>query len=346
MPTEKDLFMRQWKRCEMAIRLQRYIALSGRLVFVLLGVLMILQVSAGPGSAPADCNVFAGRDERVVVKGLEGLPAGEMQVSYSISKESRTIARGTARVESDGSVALSVRLPELKPGVAMRFDLELRAGSDQGQRVKQGTLWTFSELPLVTGYKPTGERQLMLYDPAGDTEKAFQSIGLAYESANRLEAVADATNAVIIVGEGVSLEKERALGDVMTAAVMRGNRVLLLAPTEGVIRPPAGAPWRLVAGAASAVLGGARKAGAPSLDLGAFPPAKPLNRAFFRFNSETEGTTVTVSPDSGEQAVGWDYVQRPGRFRACGLGVVENWDKTPAMRWFLIDMVEELNKEK
>ncbi len=338
--------MRQWKRCEMGIRLQCCTALAGRMVLVLLGVFMILQVAAGTGSAPADCNLFAGRDERVVVKGVEGLPVGESQVWYAISKETRTIARGTARVESDGSVSLSVRLPELKPGVAMRFDLELRAGSDQGQRVKQGTLWTFSEQPLIAGYKPTGERQLMLYDPAGDTEKAFQSIGLAYESASRLEALADATNAVIVVGEGVSLEKERALGDVMTAAVVRGNRVLLLAPSEGVIRPPAGAPWRLVAGAATAVLGGARKAGAPALDLGTYPPAKPLNKVFFRLTSETEGTTVTVSPDSGEQAVGWDYVQRHGRFRACGLGVVENWDKTPAMRWFLIEMVEELNKEK
>lgn len=338
--------MRQWKRCEIAIPLQRCRALSGRMVLVLLVFFMILQVSAGPGSAPAECNLFAGRDERVVVKGLEGLPSGETQVSYSISKETRTITRGTARVASDNSVALSVRLPELKPGVAMRFDLELRAGSDQGRRVKEGTLWAFSEQPLAPGYKPTGERQLMLYDPAGDTEKAFQSIGLVYTSAGRLEALAEATNAVIVVGEGVSLEKERALGDVMTAAVVRGNRVLLLAPAEGVIRPPAGAPWRLVAGAAAAVLGGARKAGAPSLDLEAYPPDKPLNKVFFRFNSETEGTTVTVSPDSGEQAVGWDYVQRPGRFRACGLGVVENWDKTPAMRWFLIEMVEELNKEK
>jgi len=338
--------MRQWKRCEMAKRLQCCTALKVRLVMVLLGLFMILQISAGPGSNPAACSLFAGRDERVVLKGVEGLPAGESQVWYTITKETRTIASGTARVASDNSVALSVRLPELKPGVAMRFDLELRAGSDQGQRVKEWTLWAFSEQPLAPGYKPTGERQLMLYDPAGDTEKAFQSIGIAYESASRLEALAEATNAVIVVGEGVSLEKERALVDVMTEAVVRGNRVLLLAPSEGVMRPPAVTPWRLVAGAATAVLGGARKAGAPSLDLGAFPPEKPLNRAFFRFNSETEGTTVTVSPDSGEQAVGWDYVQRPGRFRACGLGVVENWDKTPAMRWFLIEMVEELNKEK
>ena len=338
--------MRQWKRLETINPLQFCTGLAVRNFCVLLGLLLILNVSAGQGNNLADCNLFAGRDERVVVKGGEGLPAGQSQVWYSISKETRTITKGTARVESDNSVSLSVRLPELKPGVAMRFDLELRAGSDQGQRVKQGTLWAFSEQPLVAGYKPTGERQLMLYDPAGDTEKAFQSIGLVYTSAVRLEALAEATNAVIVVGEGVSLEKERALGDVMTAAVLRGNRVLLLAPTDGVIRPPAGSPWRLVAGMVTAVLGGVQKAGAPSLDLGPYPPGKPLNRVFFRLTSETEGITVTVSPDSGEQAVGWDYVQRPGRFRACGLGVVENWDKTPAMRWFLIEMVEELNKEK
>lgn len=330
--------MRQWLRREK--RMMRFFLL-------ILCLLIVLPVAAEPIIIPADLNIFAGREERVVVKDLDALPAGELRVWYAISKETRAIAKGTARVESDGSVVLLVKLPELKPGVAMRFDLEIRAGSDQGPRVKEATLWALSEQPRVSGFKPTGERQLLLYDPAGNTEKAFQSIGLACESVGCLETLADATNAVIVVGEGMSLESERGLGDVMTGAVLRGNRVLLLAPTDGVVKPPEGGPWRLLAGASGAVLGGERKAGSPSLDLGLYPSTNSLNKAFFRLGSDETGrTTVTVSLDSGEQSVGWNYVQKPGRFRACGLGLVENWDKKPAMRWFLMEMIEELNKEK
>jgi len=325
----------------------RFERLMTRFSLLFLCLLIVLPVSAEPITIPVELNIFAGREERVVVKDLEGLPAGESRVWYSISKEKRTITKGTARVESDNSVVLSVRLPELNPGVALRFDLEIRAGSDQGRRIKEGALWTFSEQPRVSGFKPAGERQLMLYDPKGNTEKAFQSIGLVCESVGRLETLADATNAVIVVGEGVSLESERGLSDVMTGAVLRGNRVLLLAPTDGVVKPLAGGPWRVLAGASVAVLGGERKAGAPALDLGLYSPTNSLTKAFFRLGSDESGvTTVTVNLDSGEQAVGWDYVQKPGRFRACGLGLVENWDKKPAMRWFLLEMIEELNKEK
>jgi len=339
--------MKQCLRLEKAIGRQRSPLLMMSAFLPLLYLIMVRPAVAGTPIPSTEYTIFAGREERVVIKDGEGLPAGDSRVWYSINKDSRTITRGTARVESDGSVALSVSLPELKPGVAMRFDLEIRAGSDQGPRVKGATLWALSEKPRVSGFKPAGERQLLLYDPAGNTEKAFQSIGLACESAGRLETLVDATNAVIVVGEGVSLESERALGDVLIAAVLRGNRVLLLAPTDGVVKPPEGGPRRLLAGAAVAVLGGERKAGSPTLDFGLYSPTNSLNKAFFRLGSdESGGTTITVNLESGEQSVGWDYVQKTGRFRACGLGLVEQWDKKPSMRWFLMEMIEELNKEK
>jgi len=223
--------------------------------------------------------------------------------------------------------------------------VELRAGSEQGRLLRQGLLWAFSEQPFDPERKLSSSRSLLLYDPEGRTDAALRSISLVHESLERPSLLDGVTNALILVGEGVSLTSERGLAERLAAAVVRGNRVLLLAPSEGQLEPPSA--WRvLLAGNAQDVL---RKQEAKTLtyklDLNRWPPDGNAIRMRFHLVAERDAAVFDVTPNAGCEAVGWDDAASGGRFLACGLGIISKWSETPAARWLLAEMVEQLAKE-
>lgn len=284
-------------------------------------------------------NAFAGRETLTVGLVKERLSAGE-RVWFRVAKERRTIASGTLRSEKDGHVNVPVQLPEMKPGVALPLEVEIRAGSDQGRILHNGTLWAFAEQPFDVERKLS--RRLLLYDPEGHTEKAFRSISLACDILNKPDALEGVTNAVIVLGEGVSLEGERGLADLLGLAVARGNRVLLLAPREGQLKPPSA--WRLLlAGNAQDVLrASAQKTASYKLNLTDWPLDGRAVQRRFRLMSERDEAVFIVTPDAGCEAIGWDDNVSGGCLRACGLGIVSKWSEVPAARWLLVELVERL----
>ena len=290
-------------------------------------------------------NAFAGR-ETLVVGGInERLPPGE-RVWFRVAKERRTVASGTVGGVSNGRVEVPIRLPEMKPGVALPFEVELRAGSEQGRVLRNGTMWAFSEQPFDPARRLTAPRTLLLYDPDGHTAAALRSIGLSCDTLERPALLEGVTNAVIVVGEGLSLESERGLADLLDSAVTRGNRVLMLAPHDGQFKPPA--TWRvLLAGNVEEVLRKPAAVPAPyKLDLSGWPPDGRAAQVRFRLAAERDAAVFTVTPEAGCEAVGWDDAASGGRFRACGLGIVAKWNETPAARWLLVELVEGLAKEE
>lgn len=306
-----------------------------------LAAVLLLSVASGVGAGEPLWNAFAGR-EGLWVRDLQGLTDGDT-VWFRVARAHRTIDSGTARVNPDGRLTLPARLPEMKPGVALSLDVVLRAGGDQGRLLREGQLWAFSERPFEPGFNPAAPRSILLYDPAGRTATALRSIDLPCTLLPRLEALAEATNAVILVGEGLALEDERELLPQLAAAVRRGNDVLLLAPRDGQLTPTA---WqRLVAGATRDVWP-ARAAGGPpyQLDLVAWPPKGRAAVARFRLVGRDDEACFAVSSESGVEAVGWDDTASGGWFRACGLGIVAQWDETPAARWLLVEMLERFAK--
>ena len=313
-------------------------------LFVALIFAGILSRSDGAAGDPV-WNAFAGR-ETLVIGGIDGrLPAGE-RVWFRVAKERRTVASGTVGSRPGGGVEVPVRLPEMKPGVALPFEVELRAGSEQGRVLRSGTLWAFSEQPFDPGRTLTAPRALLLYDPDGHTAAALRSISLSCDTLERPASLEGVTNAVIVVGEGVSLESERGLAGLLDSAVTRGNRVLVLAPHDGQFKPPAA--WRvLLAGNAQEVLRKPAAVPAPyKLDLSGWPPDGRAAQVRFRLAAERDEAVFTVTPDAGCEAVGWDDAASGGCFRACGLGIVAKWNETPAARWLLVELVERLAKEE
>jgi hypothetical protein len=310
----------------------------GALSAALLGCVVLANLHA----AEPVWNAFAGR-ESLLVRGLPAMAAGE-SVWFSVARDHRTIDSGTAKAAANGMLTLPVRLPEMKPGVALALEVTLRRGGDQGRTLRAGTLWAFADRPFDPGHDPVAPRRLLLYDPEEKTATAFRSIDLPFDPVARLDDLATRTNAVIVVAEGLSLDAERGLWQVLTDAVSRGNPVLLLAPRDGQLSLPVA--WRkLVAGGTRDVWRSNAVGGQPyKLDLATWPPDGRAVQVRFRLAGFRDEAVFTVSPDAGAEAVGWDDAASGGRFRACGLGVIAKWDETPAARWLLVEMLNQISK--
>lgn len=315
-------------------------SLKIRRVGLRLATLPVLAVLCGfAPRAWAVGNVFAGR-EQVIVRLAQELQADEA-VWFRIVKDHRTLASGTVRVGADGTLTLPVALPEMKSGVALALSLVLRAGSEQGRPLcADETIWALAEQPFAADHNPAAPRTLWLYDPEGQTETAFRSIALTFETTKRPEALGALTNAIVVVGEGLSLESERGLWEMLMTSVARGNRVLLLAPAEGRLFPPAA--WlQLSAGSADKLLRAPPRGGAAyKLDLKRWPPNGAV-RVRFQLAGFRDQAVFEVHPETGSEAVTWTDATSGGSFAACGLNVISCWETVPAARWLLVEMLKK-----
>jgi hypothetical protein len=286
--------------------------------------------------------VAFGETDAIVVPGIAGL-AADATVWFRVAKEGRTLASGSAVVSAGNVLRLPVALPELKPGAMLPLELALRHGAETGKALFEGRLWAFSRQRVAPEYNPVAPRTLHLYDPEGRTEEALRELGLAFESVPRLDALGALRDAVLVVGEGLSLDAERGLLDALTDALEHGTDVLLLAPRDGTLPVPSS--WRrLVAGSLRDVFPGRKRdPGRQSPDTAAFVRPDPSEHAGFRLCGLRDEAVFEVADGIGAEAVGWEAPASAGRFRACGTRLVAHWDKNPAARWLLVELLDHLS---
>lgn len=294
--------------------------------------------AAALGAAPTP-NFFAGR-ERLLLQEIPDVAAGQ-QVWFSIARAGRTLASGSVAATADGHVTLPVALPEMKPGVALALDLYLRLGSDQGAPIIANTpVWLFSEYPYPEGHNPVAPRQIHLYDPAGTTAAAFESIRLPFKTISQLRTFEELRHVPIVIAEGLDLSAERGLVETLAAAAARGCDLLLLAPSAGTFAPPPGWDY-LAAGTTQRILRRAPgKEQRYRLDLAACPAGAPHGTRFQLDASEGVAVLATA-PREGAEAVVWELPTAGGRLRLCGNAIIARWQATPAARWLLAELLSD-----
>jgi hypothetical protein len=171
-----------------------------------------------------------------------------------------------------------------------------------------------------------------LFDPQQATSQRFSEAGIPCKRLTTLEAFSGLKDALIIIGEGVSLRARRGITDILFSPAAAGNTVLCLAAAPGVLQLPAssmdliraakgvhlcrgnilqtmdkrldGAFWSEVGGKAG---------GVHSIDLQA------RNRRLFAEVAGTEGWP-------------WLELRYPppkARFIYCGFTLLEGWDQGP-----------------
>ena len=278
---------------------------------------------------PCVKNVFAGR-ESILLGSVDAVAEGE-KLTFRVTKNHRTLAGGTVIAGKEGRVELPVALPEMKPGVAMQLELSLsKSVGDVSVSLASGKMWAFSEQPFTGGANPAGMRPLYLYDPEGKTAAAFESIKLRAECVDDFSDLESVTNAFIIIHEGFSIESVRGFDEILDGFVRHGNRVLLIAPSEGSFVIPSGLEACWYGMALKGLHSHAEILGTDyDLDLSSMPGCR------FRLVGIHEVAALQVDRGQGYEAAIWWDTQNDGKVIFCGLNLISSWEKTPAARWLL-----------
>ena len=299
--------------------------LWGRALLVFFLAFLCLDTLAGGGVQ----NVFAGR-KSILLPSMDNVAEGE-KLSFRVTKDHRALASGTVKAGKAGRVELPVLLPGMKPGVAMQLELSLSKISDGASAsLASGMVWAFAEQPFAFEGNPASMPLLYLYDPEGKTSAAFESIKLRVQCVDDFSELESVTNAFIVIHEGFSIDSVRGFDEILDGFVRHGNRVLLIAPSEGAIIIPSGLESCWYGITLKGCHSHAEILGTDyDLDLSSMPGCR------FRLVGIHDEAALQVDGAKGYEAAIWWDAKNDGKVIFCGLNLISSWEKTPAARWLL-----------
>lgn len=281
--------------------------------------------------AVAPANVFAGR-ECVVVRKIAGAAEGEM-LSFRISRHHRTLQKGVVTVGEGGVAEIPVSVPAMHDGLAMRLEMTLSRSVDAvGGQPGPETIYAFSDQPFADGTLPVRAADVNVFDPDGRTAAALEAIKVPFQRVRDFAELSGTTNSFVVVHEGVSPGGDGNLGGIIDALIDDGNRVIVLAPADGCISIHA-AKDALKYGFAKEVLAFKRSGRGMEYELDFSVMGGN------RFTVATDGgiSVADFGGDGEVEAAAWEAANGRGRGVICGLGLISDWEKTPAARWLLAD---------
>ncbi len=300
---------------------------------------------------------FAGDEVKVGIRVTsDKAPDGTLRWSHSANQ--RTIARGEVELQPGGDVSATaeflLRPVELHDGVI--FETTIRTefvprGKDTPVASLERTLWLFPGDPLAGRTEWAKALDIELFDPAGITAKQFDKLKLPYRSVRNVAVLNDPEqHGVLIIGEGVSLLRNRSLAETILQAAAAGRRVILLAPTDGSLPVPGTEGDGLPEGIVPGELRFAREYVLTELD-------KRFDAAAWqgtdntipssRFLIESRRGRVEAIVTEKSSAWPWMEVRFPnnqGVLRVCGFRVIQYSDHGPTPRFLLIRILESLRE--
>jgi hypothetical protein len=273
-------------------------------------------------------------------------PAVEGRIQWHYSANQRTLARGEAEIDASEAtqIAVILRVPEVRDGVIFRTQLTVAyvpARENSATSTLTKTLWLFPEDAFADQRDTLEDRQLLLFDPDGNTAELFAKIELPHRRIRNAIALDDREeHSYVIVGEGTSLVRNRGVAERLLSFAAAGGTVLMLAPSEGVIPMPGEASQKGVENVAQpGELRFRQHHVIREFD-------KRLDSEFLPGTGDFAGSKVTlrtrlnrigmeVSEDGDWPWFTIEYPETKGRFVFCGFNIVRNWSNGPAPRYLL-----------
>ena len=275
------------------------------------------------------------------------------RLGWSLSVFGRTVARGEtlvdARLDKAARVAISLDVPPVSKGQILPADLvvELYGPDRAAVAVLEKRLWVCSDDPFAGQTKWLGGLQIRLFDPAGKTREVFRKASIPFSQTGEVDSLVGLQDAMLVVGEGVSLKAYRGLPRMMIEAAGRGVPVLCLAPGDGRIRLPGGADAelsgadRLIFRQPSVIRDLDKR-----LDAHAWPPGGSVASCNLALASHGGQITAdVVEPGEGWPWLGVGFPRRRGKLIVCCFALVEKWDAGPVPRFLLARLLERLDSE-
>lgn len=273
------------------------------------------------------------------------------RLAWAYSSGERTISRGEVPLQG-GSTAVPIDLliPPVKQGVVLDSLLSLAVFNKGGREPSaelDWPLWIYATNPFVDRTEWLEELKITLYDPTDDekTVAVFREAGIPYSRSHSIEAIASIEEGMLVVAEGVSLERHRGLGETLATVAARGVPVLCLAPLEGSMPLPgaesnaaAPAPRRVEYRRQDVIRDLDKR-----LDADAWPPDGRVVAIRLIVKSHDDDVVAEVS--QSEQAWPWIEARYSGpgaTLVICGFGLVEHWNDGPTPRFLLARLFEML----
>lgn len=247
---------------------------------------------------------------------------------------------------ADGQpVALPVRIPPLREGVAMQAVLSVRAvGGGQSARLEH-PVWI---LPTDAW---EGLRGILSRTPVwacdldGGLSARLREAGVFVAGIRNPAAIAVLTNGLVLVSEGVSLRAQRGLADALIRAAAGGARVIWLAPSDGTVPLPghemlSGLPRPAVRMEGLTALQKLDK----RLDVFAWPGRPTAAMSSFAISADRRQPEAMWSAD----AQGWAWLDLDyravsgGRMLVVGWAPRRDWEISPAPRHILAALVRHV----
>jgi len=265
-------------------------------------------------------------------------------VAWSLSVSGGVVARREQSVNLQANVPMAMEiatdLPPVGDGVVVDGQLEftLQDGQHQLRAEQQHPVYLYGRNPTAYRAEWIKNLNLHVFDPDGETAKRLDELEWPYRLISNLSAFDSLGDAVLIVGEGVSLRDHRGLMESAVRMAQKGGHVLFLAPVEGRVAlggilegHPRPTSMRFVDETIVHELD-------KRLDV-------PAVRSTFRLGGQRTGPELVVEP-----AGGWSCIEMRwpdgGTLLLVGFGLLDTWESSPAPRYLLVRMVEWATTEK
>lgn len=300
-------------------------------------------------------NLFPGKICRREIAVTAGDDAWDGQVQWRLLANQRTLASRSAasvlKAKERQLLVVEVTLPELATAEAIPLEFLVEAvvkpGTEPIARHRE-ILWILPENPFADRLIKLKELPLTLFDPVGKTKEAFDALEIPYDEARDLTGISNVKQGILILGEGTSFREWKGVVEETFSVTKKGVSVLCLAAAvdEDLF------PWEFISESPHLFHKSRFErrnvirelAPRVSLAWNTTTPVESQNLILAAKNNE-----VFVRTGSAKEGWPWLELRREGMLYPtwvyCGLGVVRDWNQSPAARHFLVRLLDYVTSE-
>ncbi|GAA4421461.1 hypothetical protein [Bremerella cremea] len=275
--------------------------------------------------------------------------AGRVLWQYAIG--SRTVTRIEESLQlnagENSTIELTVSLPQVRNPTILESELTaviVDAAGNELTRSKQA-VFLFPKDPYVARREWLKSLDIQLFDPEGKTAKRFESAEIPFSRITNTNTLDNLESGILVVGQGVSLKKQRALVGSMLTLAARGVQIVVLAPSDGTLDYPT---TQDMAGLSTITFQNRRvvsqldKRFDPQFDRA---DAKEKQPSGLELTSVRGALKLEVVEGTSEWCWWQASFESGGSCTICCLDLETTWESAPTARFLFASILEKLSPE-
>ncbi|MDA3798435.1 MAG: hypothetical protein PF692_05065 [Kiritimatiellae bacterium] len=297
---------------------------------------------------------FAGSEVKNAFS-ISGVETDRLSGQWRLSIANHTVMRGEAALNTAGGIApfnISFTLPEVKSGIIADLILDLSViDVDSGNKLvtTNKIIKSFSQDTFVDMNKWLKSLDIVLFDPEKTTAELFDNLKIPYRFTKNTDALTEINQGIVIVGEGVSLNENKGLWNVLVDVASRNVPVLCLALRDGEMKIPG--------------IGTTDNSPKPSaLTIKRYQAITDLNKSLDRqswcgermvasqsviFKGERDQVIASIE----EGSKNWLWLEQSfegstAKLVLCQFQIIKNWKQSPVPQYLLLNILENMCPQK